>query len=79
MLKSLCVLFSVLLVAPLASAEIFKYVGKHGEDLYQNFPCQFESMGRMPEDALTDRMPAATAPLIAAKKSPPRPQSRVSA
>jgi hypothetical protein len=51
MLKSICVLFSVLFVAPLVSAEIFKCVGKHGEDLYQNFPCQLESIGRMPIDA----------------------------
>ena len=51
MLKSVCVLFSVLFVAPLASAEIFKCVGKIGEVLYQNFPCQFESMGGMPIDA----------------------------
>ena len=50
MLKSLCVLFSVLLVAPLAFAEVFKCIGKHGEALYQNFPCQFESMGGMPTD-----------------------------
>ena len=50
MLKSVCVLFSVLFVAPLASAEIFKCVGKKGEDLYQNFPCQFESKGGMPTD-----------------------------
>jgi hypothetical protein len=51
MLKSVCVLFSVLFVAPLASAEVFKCVGKYGEVLYQNFPCQFESMGGMPMDA----------------------------
>ena len=51
MLKSVCVLFAVLLVAPLASAEVFKCVGKYGEALYQNFPCQFVSMGGMPMDA----------------------------
>ena len=51
MLKSICVLFSVLFIAPLASAEIFKCVAKNGLDLYQNFPCQFESMGWMPTDA----------------------------
>jgi hypothetical protein len=50
MLKSVCVLFSVLFVASLASAEIFKCVGKKGEDLYQNFPCQFESKGGVPTD-----------------------------
>jgi hypothetical protein len=50
MLKSVCVLFSILFVAPLASAEVFKCVGKYGENLYQNFPCQFDSMGGMPMD-----------------------------
>ena len=43
-------LFSVLLIAPLAFAEIFKCVGKNGAALYQNFPCQFEWMGGMPMD-----------------------------
>jgi len=51
MLKSVCVLFAVLLVAPLASAEVFKCVGKYGEALYQNFPCQFVSMGGTAMDA----------------------------
>jgi hypothetical protein len=51
MLKSICVLFAVLFVAPLASAEVFRCVGKYGEALYQNFPCQFVSMGGMPMDA----------------------------
>ena len=50
MLKSVCVLFSELLVAPLSSTEIFKCVGKNGEALYQNFPCQFEWMDGMPTD-----------------------------
>jgi hypothetical protein len=49
MLKFVCVLFSVLFVAPLASAEIFKCVGKYGEDLYQNFPCEFDSIGGTPQ------------------------------
>jgi hypothetical protein len=51
MLKSVCVLFCVLFVAPLASAEVFKCVGRYGEALYQNFPCQFMSMGGTPMDA----------------------------
>jgi len=50
MLKSVCVFLSILLVAPLATAEIFKCVGKKGEALYQNFPCQFESMGGTPTE-----------------------------
>jgi hypothetical protein len=51
MLKSVCVLFSILFVVPLASADVFKCVGKYGEALYQNFPCQFESIGWVPTDA----------------------------
>jgi hypothetical protein len=50
MLKSVCALFSLLFGASLASAEVFKCVGRNGEALYQNFPCQFESMGGMPTD-----------------------------
>ena len=87
MLKSVCVLFSVLFVAPLASAEIFKCVGKNGEDLYQNFPCQFESRGGMPTDVPdTKKSPAdvadpkkSRADVRAQRNHPPRPQSRASA
>ena len=76
MLKSVCVLFSVLFVAPLASAEIFKCVGKNGEALYQNFPCQFESGGGMPTDAPTKRMPRpkkSPTDVAGPKKSPAAP------
>ena len=59
MLKSVCVVFFVLFVAPLASAEIFKCVGKAGLDLYQNFPCQFESMGWVPTDTQGQKAPSA--------------------
>jgi len=45
MSRSASILFCVMLVASHASAEIFKCAGKDGLDLYQNFPCQFESMG----------------------------------
>ncbi len=68
MLKSVCVLFAVLLVAPLASAEVFKCVGKYGEALYQNFPCQFVSMGGMPMDTPGPKELPADVP--GAKKSP---------
>jgi hypothetical protein len=68
MLKSVCVLFSVLFVAPLAYAEVFKCVGKYGEALYQNFPCQFVSMGGMPMDTPGAKELPADVP--GAKKSP---------
>src|SRR5215475_3602744 len=51
MLKSVCALFSLLFVASLASAEVFKCVGRNGEALYQNFPCQFESISGTPTNA----------------------------
>src|SRR5258708_6610842 len=68
MLKSVCVLFSVLFVAPLAYAEVFKCVGKYGEDLYQNFPCQFMSMGGTAMDAPGPKESPAEVP--GSKKSP---------
>jgi hypothetical protein len=78
MLKSVCVLFFVLFVAPLASAETFKCVGKYGEALYQNFPCQFESIGSTPMDAQDPKKTPAvpTEPRLGTqgpKKSPAAP------
>jgi hypothetical protein len=71
MMKSVCVLFFILFVARLASAEVFKCVGKNGEDLYQNFPCQFESGGGMPTDvADTKKSPT---DVLGPKKSPAAP------
>jgi hypothetical protein len=71
MLKSVCILFSVLFVAPVATAEIFKCVGKKGEALYQNFPCQFESGGGMPTDVPDTKKPPAD--VAGPKKSPAAP------
>ena len=68
MLKSVCVLFSVLFAAPVATAEIFKCVGKNGEALYQNFPCQFESMGGTPTDVSDLKNPSTD---VAGPKKPP--------
>src|SRR5262249_43188019 len=68
MLKVICVLFSVLFFPPLASAEVFKCVGKYGEALYQNFPCQFESKREMPTD-VPDTKKSITE-VADAKKSP---------
>ena len=78
MLKSVCVLFSVLFVTPLAFAEIFKCVGKNGEALYQNFPCQFESISGTPTDAPPAQRnhPRMSRPQ---RNHPPRLQSRASA
>jgi hypothetical protein len=45
----------LLLVAPLASAQIFKCVAKDGTDLYQNFPCGIDSIGSMPTNAQSEK------------------------
>jgi hypothetical protein len=77
MLKSVCVLFSVLFIAPLASADVFKCVGKNGEALYQNFPCQFESMSGAPTDAPSQKdaqgPKKSATDVVGPKKSPAAP------
>ena len=48
MSKSACILFSVLFVAPLASAQtVFKCVEKDGTALYRNSPCPSESQSKV--------------------------------
>jgi hypothetical protein len=44
-LRLLCVLGAALTMTPVASAEIFKCIAKNGLDLYQNFPCELDSLG----------------------------------
>ena len=44
--------------APLASAEIFKCATKDGTPLYQNFPCQFDSIGWVPPNSQAVKMPS---------------------
>ena len=53
-------------------------MGKNGEDLYQNFPCQFESMGGMPTDVRGPKeIKRGCRELPRAQRShPPGPQSR---
>jgi len=68
MFKSFCALLFLLFGVSLASAEVFKCIGKKGEDLYQNFPCEFESMGGMPTDAAGSK--TSTADVRDPKKSP---------
>jgi Domain of unknown function (DUF4124) len=58
MARSVGIFWLLLFVAPLASAEIFKCVGKDGLDLYQNFPCQFESMDQVPLNLQAQKAPS---------------------
>ena len=68
MFKSFCALLFLLFGVSLASAEVFKCVGKNGENLYQNFPCQFESMGGTPTDVSDLKNPSTD---VAGPKKPP--------
>ena len=63
MLKWMWAVAPLFLAAAPSSAEIFKCVGKRGETLYQNFPCESESIALAPQDV------SAPAP----KKSPVPP------
>lgn len=74
MARSVRILWLLLFVAPLASAEIFKCVAKDGLDLYQNFPCQFESMGWVPIDVRVS-----TAQLAPTPSRQPNANARASA
>jgi hypothetical protein len=53
--KSVGILSCLLLVAPLASAQIFKCVAKDGTDLYQNFPCGIDSIGSVETKASSEK------------------------
>jgi hypothetical protein len=58
MSRSASLLLCAMLVAPQSSAEIFKCVGKDGLDLYQNFPCPFESLGFVPMNMQAQKAPS---------------------
>jgi len=57
------VLSMLALSVPAISAEIFKCVAKDGTALYQNFPCEFDSIGWVPSNPQTGKttlMPGAS-------------------
>jgi hypothetical protein len=64
----LCIL---LIVPPVASAEIFSCRGEHGVTVYQNFACEFTSLGSVPASGAAAAKPAppASTGAIAATKA----------
>ena len=48
MLRALWVFGAAFMMTQAAAAEIFKCTSKNGLDLYQNFPCQIDSLGNVP-------------------------------
>jgi hypothetical protein len=75
--KSVGILSCLLLVAPLASAQIFKCVAKDGTDLYQNFPCGIDSIGSIPPSAPGDKAGSAQSDPKQAKPDAALPTSAV--
>ena len=69
MLKPLCLAVSLLLVSPLGTAEVFKCNKYGGRTVYQNFPCEIDSIG----SEATQPPPAApavpSAPVAAPRKA----------
>ena len=51
-------LLAAFLAAPAAVADIFKCATKDGTPLYQNFPCQFDSLGSSPSSLLGGKIPS---------------------
>jgi hypothetical protein len=54
------------LIAPLASAQIYKCPGKDGSDLYQNFPCDIDSIGSTATKPAAENNPTLMKPIMAA-------------
>src|SRR5215471_11075180 len=71
MWKALCIAFAALLLAAQASAEIFKCAGKNGSVLYQNFPCQFDSIGWKPDAQNAQASPATDSSRLVQPKAVP--------
>lgn len=67
MSKSPWIIAAALLVAPLASAEIYECASKDGTALYQNFACQFDSLGSLPSQPLSVTVPPASVESTQAK------------
>jgi hypothetical protein len=53
---ALVAVWAALAMSP-ALAEIFKCSAKDGSPLYQNFPCEFDSLGSLPSPATADAAP----------------------
>jgi hypothetical protein len=74
-LRLLCVFGAALTMTPVASAEIFKCTAKNGLDLYQNFPCQIDSLGLPSQPAAAKPATRAKSIQADAPALPPRVQA----
>ena len=76
MLKFLWVFVATLVLTPSSFAEIFKCKGKDGLALYQNFPCDVDSLGTAPDrPADVKAAPAPKSIQIDTRNSVPAPSA----
>lgn len=78
MLRALCVFGAALAMMPFASAEIFKCTAKNGLTLYQNFPCEIDSLGSLPSRPAAGK-PSPEPKSIQADATSPVPQASAAA
>lgn len=90
-LRVVCIVGIAFAMAPAASAQIFKCTAKNGLDLYQNFPCEVDSLGSLPrapsagkatsqlKSIQSDPRNASTATPVAAPRSAGDPRTGMSA
>jgi len=71
-LRALWVFGVALTMTQVASAEIFKCTAKNGLDLYQNFPCQIDSLGLPSPSASAKPAPPLKSIQADAKNSAPQ-------
>ena len=67
-------LVAALVLASPAHAEVFKCKAKNGLPLYQNFPCEIDSLGALP-DPLPAARPASAPTSIQVPQAPPLPRT----
>lgn len=65
-------LLVLLVAAQPAQSDIFKCTTRKSMPTYQNFPCEFESLGAMPATAPAAKAGAAPAPTAAKSRMPDR-------
>ena len=74
MRKLVWVVASLFFAAAPTSAEIFKCAGKDGVVVYQNFPCEIDSLGSLPTSPTLATVVGAPNGSAQAKTTPGKPQ-----
>ena len=73
----LCIVLSTFLVTQAVASEIFKCVAKDGTPLYQNFPCEFDSIGWVPLNAQAAKTTLISPAVMSPTASQAKPKASV--